>query len=190
MKLLRIIDFAHSLLKKSVSINDIVIDATVGNGYDTVFLAHLVGTEGKVFGFDIQAEAIYSTKNYLIKNELDQNVTLYNKGHETIMESIPSEYYHKITGAIFNLGYLPGGDKQIVTKAETTISAIKQLIEIMKPEGIIILVIYHGHPGGAIERDEVMNFVETIDQKIAHVIKYQFINQINNPPFVIAIEKR
>jgi hypothetical protein len=60
----------------------------------------------------------------------------------------------------------------------------------MKPEALIVLVIYHGHPGGAIERDQVLNFVQTIDQKKAHVLQYQFINQINQPPFVIAIEKR
>ena len=70
-----------------------------------------------------------------------------------LKESIPFEYHGKITGAIFNLGYLPGGDKTIVTKPETTISAIEQLFTIMAPEGIIVLVIYHGHPEGAVERD-------------------------------------
>ncbi|MGE8206260.1 class I SAM-dependent methyltransferase [Heyndrickxia sp. NPDC080065] len=190
MKLLKILDFAHTLLKEAINVNDIVIDATVGNGYDTAFLSHLVGSEGLVYGFDIQNEAILSAKKYLEEKNLTTNVVLFNKGHETIMNSIPMKHYGKISGAIFNLGYLPGGNKHIVTQANTTILAIKQLLEIIKPEGIIVLVIYHGHPEGAIERDAVINFVESIDQKKAHVLKYQFINQRNNPPFIIAIEKR
>lgn len=189
MKLQKILDFAHSLLKKSISLNDIVVDATVGNGHDTELLAKLVGPEGIVYGFDIQAEAIISAKNRLKNSGIEKNVILFNKGHETILDSIPAKHQY-ISGAIFNLGYLPGGDKQIVTQANTTISAVKQLLEIMKPEGIIVLVIYHGHPEGAAERDIVMNFVQSIDQKKAHVLLYQFINQVNHPPFIIAIEKR
>jgi hypothetical protein len=88
------------------------------------------------------------------------------------------------------LGYLPGSDKSVVTKPETTISAIQQLLEIMVPEGIIILVIYHGHTEGAIERDALMSYCQDIDQKKAHVLQYRFMNQQNNPPFIVAIEKR
>ena len=76
-------------------------------------------------------------------------MTLFQHGHENIKECIPANFHGKVTGAIFNLGYLPGGDKSIVTKPSTTISAIEQLLEIMAPEGIIVFVIYHGHPEGA-----------------------------------------
>ena len=85
---------------------------------------------------------------------------------------------------------MPGGDKSIVTKAETTIAAIEQLLEILSTEGILVLVIYHGHPEGAIERDKLISYVENINQQEAHVLRYQFVNGINNPPFIIAIEKR
>ena len=170
---------------------DIVVDATLGNGHDTEFLANLVGHDGHVFGFDIQEQAAFYRLLKGLKNKIYMGqVTLFQHGHENIKESIPTNFHGKVTGAIFNLGYLPGGDKSIVTKPSTTISAIKQLLDIMAPEGIIVLVIYHGHPEGAVERDALMQFVKSIDQKKAHVLQYRFINQRNNPPFIIAIEKR
>ncbi|EOR23758.1 class I SAM-dependent methyltransferase [Cytobacillus oceanisediminis] len=190
MKLDRVIPFAHQLLGKAVSNGEIAIDATMGNGHDTVFLATLVGDNGKVFSFDIQKDALHATKEKLTSQKLQDIVSLHLCGHEHIMEIVPSTYHGKVSGAIFNLGYLPGGDKSIVTKAETTIAAIEQLLQILSKEGVIVLVIYHGHPEGAIERDKLIAYVENIDQQKAHVLRYQFINGINNPPFIIAIEKR
>ena len=186
----RILPFAKSLLKKAVKPGDMVVDATLGNGHDTVFLAELVGEYGQVFGFDVQQEAISATKERLIGHNLIDRVTIFHEGHEQIFAKIPKDAHGKITGAIFNLGYLPGGDKNIVTRSETTISAIEQLLEIMASEGTIVLVIYHGHEQGAVERDHLLKYCQGLDQKTAHVLQYQFINQQNNPPFIIAIEKR
>lgn len=190
MKLERVIPFAHQLLEKAVSKGAIAIDATMGNGHDTVFLAKLVGEKGKVYSFDIQKDALLATKDKLTSQKLEATASLHLCGHEHIMEVVPTMYHGKVTGAIFNLGYLPGGEKSIVTKADTTIAAIEQLLQILSKEGIIVLVIYHGHPEGAIERDKLIAFVENINQQEAHVLRYQFINGINNPPFIIAIEKR
>ncbi|WP_210364835.1 class I SAM-dependent methyltransferase [Bacillus sp. REN3] len=190
MKLERILPFARSLLKLAVKPGDIVIDATVGNGHDTIFLANLAGRTGRVYGFDIQDEALASCRTKLQEHGLQEQVTLFHTGHENILETIPPLHFGKITGAIFNLGYLPGGDKSIVTVPHTTISAIEQLLQIMAPEGIIVIVIYHGHPEGAVERDYLLRHVKSISQDEAHVLEYRFLNQKNNPPFIIAIEKR
>lgn len=190
MKLERILSFAKLLLEKAVKPGDIAIDATVGNGHDTLFLAELVGTDGKVFGFDIQEQALESCRVKVQEQSLADRVTLFQKGHQYVAESVPTTLHGKVTGAIFNLGYLPGGDKSIVTTPETTISAIKQILQILAPEGIIVIVIYHGHPQGQIERDNLLEYVKNLDQKDAHVLNYQFLNQKNNPPFIIAIEKR
>lgn len=190
MKIDRILPFAKQLLQKAVQSGDVVIDATIGNGHDTVFLAELVGKDGKVYGFDIQEDAISATKNRLNEQRLSNWVTLFHCGHEHILERIPQSDYGKVTGAIFNLGYLPGGNKTIVTRPDTTKSAINQLLEIMPPEGMIVVVIYHGHDEGQMERDSLLKFCQQLDQKSAHVLQYQFINQQNNPPFIIAIEKR
>lgn len=190
MRLGGILPFARQLLGKAVNPGDIAVDATLGNGHDTLFLAGLVGENGHVFGFDIQEAAVESTLNRLTQNEVIDRVTLFHKGHENVYDSIPTSYHGQITGAIFNLGYLPGGDKAIVTHSNTTIAAIEQLIEMLAPEGIIVLVIYHGHPEGAIERDELLQYVEQLNQRKVHVLRYQFINQENHPPFIVAIEKR
>lgn len=190
MKLDGILPFARKLLEKAVHPGDIAVDATLGNGHDTLFLGELVGENGHVFGFDIQEAAVESTRNRLIENKMINRATLFQKGHEEVYHCIPTPYHGKITGAIFNLGYLPGGDKSIVTHSSTTISAIQQLIEMLAREGIIVLVIYHGHPEGAIEKGELLHYVEQLDQKKVHVLQYQFINQENHPPFIVAIEKR
>ena len=188
MKLDRILPFARILLEKAVKPGDIAIDCTMGNGHDTVFLANLTGLDGHVYSFDIQQSALLKTSEKLISTGLEERVTLIHAGHERLQEFVlPTK---PVTGAIFNLGYLPGGDKEIITTAPTTIQAVKQLLDIMEPEGIIVLVIYHGHPGGDIERDELLKFVTELPQDKAHVLEYRFMNQKNNPPFIIAIEKR
>lgn len=190
MKLDRILPFARLLLEKCVSEGDIAIDATMGNGHDTVFLANLVGEKGKVYSFDIQQDALLATEKKLSELQWKNRAHLTLSGHENIKRIIPSEHFGKITSAIFNLGYLPGGDKTIVTHEDTTISAMEQLLDIMAPEGIIILVIYHGHPEGAIEKDAILSYVANISQDTAHVLEYRFMNQKNDPPFIIAVEKR
>lgn len=189
MKLQRILPFAKELLEKAVSEGDIVVDATVGNGHDTVFLAKLVGEHGKVYGFDIQEKAILNTRGRLRTENLLEQVTLIQQGHQHIGTAISEEHNGFISAAMFNLGYLPGGDQSIVTVPDTTISAVTQLLNIMKPGGMIVIVIYHGHEEGQIERDALMTFVKTIDPRIAHVLQYQFINKQNHPPYIVAIEK-
>ena len=190
MKLDRILPFAKKLLEKAITSGGVVVDATLGNGHDTVFLAGLIGPSGRLYGFDVQEDAIRTSTERLKKHGLADRVTIFHAGHEQLFKLIPDEHHGTVSAAIFNLGYLPGSDKAIVTKPETTISAIQQLLEIMAPEGIIILVIYHGHTEGAVERDALFTYCQEIDQKKAHVLQYQFINQQNNPPFIIAIEKR
>lgn len=190
MKLERILPFARKLIELTVTEGCIAVDATAGNGHDTLMLANLVGDNGHVFAFDIQESAIENTRSRLKENKVDPRVTLVNQSHDNIESSIPLHFHGKITGAIFNLGYLPGGDKEIVTRPDSTIDAIEQLLEMMAPEGIIILVVYHGHEEGAFERDELLKYTAEIDQKKAHVLTYRFTNQVNNPPFIVAIEKR
>lgn len=190
MNLQRVLEFARTVLKNAVKPGDFVVDATIGNGNDTLFLAKLVGSEGHVYGFDIQETAIKQTTARLEEENMMDGVTLFQTGHENLLQIIPANDQQKITGAIFNLGYLPRGNKSIVTKPGTTISAIEQLLKMMPSGGTIVLVVYHGHPEGAIERDSLLEYVENIEQELAHVLRYGFINQKNNPPFIIAIEKK
>ncbi|MGE8078942.1 class I SAM-dependent methyltransferase [Peribacillus loiseleuriae] len=190
MKLMNILPFARFLLQTALESGDIAIDGTCGNGHDTAYLANLVGETGHVYGFDIQQEAIDNTKEKLRTENLLQQCTLIQTGHEHVKTYVSEQQYGQIKAAIFNLGYLPGGDKSIVTAAESTIAAIEQLLEIMAPKGVIVLVIYHGHEGGVIERDALLDYATSLPQDKAHVLQYGFINQVNHPPFIVAIEKR
>ncbi|MDD1510590.1 class I SAM-dependent methyltransferase [Priestia megaterium] len=189
MKIERILPFARTLLTNAVAQGDVAIDATAGNGHDTLFLANLVGDTGYVYGFDIQPQAIQATQQRLTEHHVENRVTLIQESHSNI-NMLPRSIKGRVTGAVFNLGYLPGGDKDIVTTSETTISAIEQLLDLLAPEGVIVLVIYHGHEQGKQERDDLLTYVQNLDQKDVHVLQYRFMNQQNNPPFIIAIEKR
>lgn len=192
MKLERALQFSKTLMEKTVQEGDVVIDCTVGNGYDTKFLAKLVGPTGRVIGFDVQQAAINNTIERLEKHQLLNRVQLHKCGHEnllTVIEQTDKSLVGKVAGAIFNLGYLPGSDKTIVTKAETTIAAIEQLLTVLARQAIIVLVVYHGHEEGIKERDQLLTYAKQLDQTVAHVLKYEFINQKNMPPFIIAIEK-
>ncbi|WP_163536614.1 class I SAM-dependent methyltransferase [Gracilibacillus sp. YIM 98692] len=180
----KIIPYAHTILREVVDKGEIVIDATCGNGHDTLFLSQLVGHTGKVFGFDIQEQAINQTKNHLQHHQC-HNVQLILDGHEQVKHYVSEE----IAGAIFNLGYLPKGDHSIITKPKATIQAIQALITLLKKKGRIVLVVYHGHTGGAEEKQALLDYCTQLDQQYFQVLQYQFINQVNNPPFILAIEK-
>ena len=118
-----------------------------------------------------------------------ERVSVIHDSHHTV-QTIVADETRPITAAVFNLGYLPGSDKTVTTTGETTIDALRQLQDVMAIGGVIVVVIYHGHDSGKIERDEVLAYVEALDQKQAGVLRYGFINQVNHPPFIIAIEKR
>lgn len=179
----RVLPFSKTLLEKVVTSGDTVIDGTAGNGYDTVFLAQLVGTSGKVYSFDIQEEAINSTKAKLEEANL-QNVSLILDGHQHVLNYVQEE----VSAAIFNLGYLPGSDQSITTMGETTWKSVTDILTRLKKNGLIILVIYHGHEEGKVERHYLEHCLQTLDSGTTQVLQYQFINR-PTAPFIVAIEK-
>ncbi|MBM7554763.1 class I SAM-dependent methyltransferase [Thalassobacillus pellis] len=188
MTLERVLDFAHNLLKTTLKQGDVAIDATCGNGHDTLLLSKLVGGDGHIYSFDIQEKAIDTTRKRLDDSGVT-NTTLIHDSHDQISNYLPKEHFSGLKGAIFNLGYLPGSDKNIITKPNTTIEALDQLLTFIQPGGIVVLVVYHGHHGGKTEKDALIEYVTGLDQQGWHVLQYNFINQKNDPPFVIAIEK-
>ncbi|WP_226569155.1 tRNA (mnm(5)s(2)U34)-methyltransferase [Bacillus stratosphericus] len=188
MILKRMLPFSKELLERACKKGDIVIDATMGNGHDTRYLADLVGKDGQVFAFDVQEEALKQTSKRL--GEQYPYVYLIHDGHEKLADHIPADNYGHISCAVFNLGYLPGGDKTVTTQADTTIEAIKQLIDLLKPGGLIVLVIYHGHPEGKKEKEVLLDFCRSLHYEEVQVLSYQYMNIHNDPPFVVAIEKK
>ena len=178
--MLRPLQMAHAFLEEVVTDEDIVVDATMGNGHDTLFLARLAK---KVYAFDIQEQAIEQTTKRLAEAKLD-NVELLLTGHENV-----DQYVESIKAAIFNLGYLPSADKSVITQPHTTIQALEKLCQRLVIGGRIAVMIYYGHAGGDVERDAVLDFVSQLPQQEFTVALYKTINQINQPPFLVMIEK-
>ncbi len=164
MQRISLLNIAHDTLKKHIQTNDIVIDATVGNGHDTLFLANQIGPQGKLFGFDIQQSAIDSTLAKFQSLPFTQNLRLFHASHESIKEKIPAEYHCKISAIMFNLGYLPGGDKSIITSAPSTIKALNAACAIIADKGIITVTAYPGHKGGDLETIEIANWHEQLNK--------------------------
>ncbi|PRT69018.1 16S rRNA (cytosine(1402)-N(4))-methyltransferase [Streptococcus anginosus] len=178
--MLRPLQMAHAFLEEVVTDEDIVVDATMGNGHDTLFLARLAK---KVYAFDIQEQAVEQTTKRLAEAKLD-NVELLLTGHENV-----DQYVASIKAAIFNLGYLPSADKTVITQPHTTIQALEKLCQRLVTGGRIAIMIYYGHTGGDVERDAVLDFVSQLPQQEFTVAFYKTINQINQPPFLVMIEK-
>lgn len=184
--LTKVTDLNKVILEDVINEGDIVIDATMGNGYDTKYLAEKVGENGLVYSFDVQEEAIKSTKKRLEKAELIDRVNLILDGHQNMDMYVNKE----VSCVMFNLGYLPRAKHQVITKPETTLEAIKKSLELLKPNGVVSIAIYTGHEGGMEECDEVFGYVSKLDQSEYSVLNCNFVNQINHPPRLIMIEKK
>ena len=139
---------AHIYLKKILRYGDHVIDATAGNGYDTLFLAEQVGSTGHVYAFDLQKESIQESTRRIKKFGFHERVTFFRNCHSEISKHLSDRKNLKIKAVTFNLGYLPGGDKNLTTQPKTTLLALKQSYEIIVPKGKISLIAYRGHIGG------------------------------------------
>ncbi len=180
------LSITHFYIKESVKPGDTVIDATMGNGNDTLFLAKLAGENGHVTAFDIQQAAVEKTSALLEKHGLLQRVKLVCDGHEN-MEKYVSE---PVSAVMFNLGYLPGGDHSIATRHETTTAALEAAMRLLRPGGIITVGVYYGGDSGFEEKEAVMKFFETIDFKEYTVLLHDYINRPNCPPLAVIIEKK
>jgi len=176
----RPLEMAHDFLAQVITQEDIVVDATMGNGHDTLFLAKLAK---QVYAFDIQEQALEKTSQRLLEAGLT-NVELILQGHETV-----DQFVREAKAGIFNLGYLPSADKSIITQPQTTIEALEKLCHLLVKGGRIAIMIYYGHEGGDIEKDAVMDFVSHLPQQEYTATIYRTLNQINNPPFLVMIEK-
>ncbi|MDW0110306.1 tRNA (mnm(5)s(2)U34)-methyltransferase [Sporosarcina aquimarina] len=180
----RILPHSKQLLTEMISEGDIVVDATMGNGNDTFFLAQAVGSSGKVYAFDIQQQALDATKERLGK--LYSRTELILDSHARIKQYVPDG----ISAAVFNLGFLPNqNDHAVITKPDTTVQALKAALQLLKPGGVITVAVYDGHPGGPEERDAVLEFVQQLNAKLFQVVRYEVVNQQNHPPFLLIIEK-
>ncbi|MGE5677543.1 MAG: class I SAM-dependent methyltransferase [Pseudomonadota bacterium] len=176
---------SHEIINRVVKQGDTVVDATMGNGNDTLLLSRLVGKVGTVYSFDIQETALASTRKRLENAGTAENVRLILDGHQNMDKYVPQG----IRAVMFNLGYLPKGDHSIGTKADSTIEALKKSMELLIAGGVIMMVIYYGGDSGFEEKEAVLEYIRTIDCKKYSVLVCDFVNQINCPPIAVCIEK-
>ena len=169
-------ELMHNIIKSNFLKGNNAVDATLGNGNDTDFLSSHFN---KVYAFDIQISAIH---NYSLKEQ--NNVVLINDSHEYIKEYIqePIEVF------VYNLGFLPGGDKQITTKSDSTIKSINAALDLLSPGGAILIAAYPGHEEGKKEADEILTFAKNLPKNTYGVMLHSFLNR-DKAPMLIIIEK-
>ncbi len=175
---------AHEYLGSTLGPGGVGVDATVGNGNDTLFMARLVGSDGRVYGFDIQEKAIQATVDLIAKNGYMDVVRLFHTGHENMGDCVTEP----VDAVVFNLGYLPGGDHGIVTAPASTVQGVRQGLALLRPGGLMCIVVYTGHSGGEEERQAVEGFLQKLDKKEYCVGKLDFLNR-ERAPYLIVIEK-
>lgn len=182
----KLVDFVHMLIKTSYSGNEnlMFVDATCGNGFDTLFLSNVAGAKGKVMAFDIQEQAIERTNVLLSQNKLFDNFQIIKDSHEFIGKYLDG----KIDAAVFNLGYLPFSDKTITTNPDTTLKAIENLLPVLKDDGRIYITTYVSHDVGY-EIHEIIDYLNSLNKSKYNVIHVRITNKENNPPELFVIEK-
>ncbi|KAB2951689.1 hypothetical protein F9B85_11715 [Heliorestis acidaminivorans] len=211
--------WSQKLLKEKLKRGDFVIDGTAGKGNDSLFLAQHVLPDGLLWAFDIQAEAIEKTKGKLeeagfsaraystlpslglsdqLGEQAKKNFALLQEGihliradHSEVDQLLaqPLEC-PPLKGAIFNLGYLPGGDHGVTTQAETTISALQTLSKHLAPEGRLVVVVYVGHEGSAEEAEAVDKWWTDLPHEQWDTLSISFPNRRGHPPYVLLAEKK
>ena len=182
----RATELAHSLVRERVMPGETVVDATLGGGADLVFLSGCVGAEGKVIGFDVQEVAVERSRARLAEScGGGLEAELYSVGHERMADFVKGP----VAAVMFNLGYLPGGDKTVITRTRTTLVALGVAVELLRVGGVVTAVCYPGHAGGEEEAEAVVEWAAELDQRRFAAVRYGFLNQVNAPPFLVAVER-
>jgi SAM-dependent methyltransferase len=151
---------ASSWIEVALFDGALAVDATVGNGYDALFLGHRVGPKGKVIGFDVQKAALAGAREILKFVGSINHVSLIHDSHTRVADYLPPGA--AIDAAMFNLGYLPRGNRQIITRPETTVQALRSVLEHLAEHGRVTLLVYRGHEGGVPEYEGVRQFLERL----------------------------
>ncbi len=179
------VPLSHSFLYERVGSGDRVVDATCGNGRDTLFLARLAGPGGKVWAFDLQEEALAKTRDLLAEAGFLGQTELVNAGHERLAEFVTGP----VKAVIFNLGYLPGGDRHFITRPAQTMAALDQACQLLLPRGIIAVCVYTGHPGGTDEGKAVEEWAAGLSPRDFNTWVCRQANRGPSAPYLVLVEK-
>jgi len=175
----------HLFLRERIGAGDRVVDATCGNGHDTRYLAGLVGLHGRIWSFDIDQGALNSAMERLREDRLENVVKFIHAGHEHMGEYVDEP----VQAVVFNLGYLPGSARKRATCPETTVAALEQALRLLYPGGVILMVVYTGHPGGAEEAHAVNSRLSALSSPEFNVWSSRLLNRQENAPYLLLVEK-
>lgn len=182
---LGVLNLAHDFLRRHVHSGDLCIDATAGRGFDTALLCTLTGTQGRVLAFDIQPEAVESTKAHLAQQNLT-NAEVYLDSHANLAAyAAPGT----VACIVFNFGWLPRGSHEIFTHAESSIAALNAGLRLLRVGGVMSLCIYYGGANGFTERDALLQYLASLDSRYYTVLQCQFPNRTGCPPFAVFLTK-
>ena len=177
---------AREVILRAVEPGDTVVDATMGNGHDTQMLCETVGPEGRVWAFDVQAQAVEETRNRLRAQGLDGRAELILSGHEHMAEYVKGP----VKAVMFNLGWLPGGDHAVTTRWETTRTAVESALDLLAPMGVLVICAYPGHAEGEREKQELTAFLAALDNRRYNVLHQRFLNAGPGAPECFVIQKQ
>ncbi|RBP43709.1 putative rRNA methylase [Roseimicrobium gellanilyticum] len=187
------VQWSHQIVGPRLRAGDWVVDATAGNGHDSLFLAQRVLPGGRVFTFDLQAQAIEKTRENLASHLTIQQlaeVSLHHAGHERMAELLPAEARGRLRTVMFNFGYLPGGDKKVITQEATSLAAVRIALEWLAEDGIMTVVLYPGHEGGREEASSVECLITALPSMEFEAQRIGFLNFRSSTPFCIAVRRR
>ena len=176
---------AQDAMRRAILPGDTVVDATMGNGWDTLFLCELVGEAGRVIAFDVQKEAVARTRARLDEAGVLGRATLIHAGHETMREHVKEAP----RAVMFNLGWLPGAEHAVTTRVETTLAAVRAACELIAPGGLLSVCVYPGHEEGMRELDALLAFAGALPVRAYNVLGHRFLNAAPDTPQLLLIQK-
>ena len=175
-------DLHKYFIRQHLGEGEVCVDFTMGNGNDTLFLSKTVGEGGRVYAFDINPLALENTRAHLQANCAPENYELILASHDRVKEFVKEP----IKAGMFNLGYMPrSGDKAITTKRETTLLAIREAMDLLLPDGAVIIAIYPGHEEGRLEGEEVREFLKSLSKYRYCPSEFHILNSENSPYFFL-----
>ena len=185
------IDLAHHYCRSIVKAGDTVIDATCGNGHDLLALAQaaLTPDRGRVFGLDIQQDALKNSLALLkgrLPEPLLQRVFLLQRSHAEFPEECQRGSVKLI---VYNLGYLPGGNKSLTTIAPTTLVSVQNALLLLEHGGAVSITCYPGHPEGKIEEEALLAFLQGLNLKYFSVCHHRWLNRADSPSLLLIQKK-
>lgn len=178
------VPMTHLFLQRYLQPGCLAVDATCGNGKDTLEMARLVGEDGHIWGIDIQQTALDRTSERLQEAGMRSRVTLINAGHQHLPDLIQSPVHL----VVFNLGWLPGGAKELVTQPDTTLQALQGALGILRPGGLLLITCYPGHDGGATEAAAVADWCSKLPSRSHHVWQIGQLNVAEGAPFCLLVQ--